>query len=327
MRLVATITDPLEVKKLLSHLGMRTEALPRGRAREPRCAAELRIRGSVERAALDAFGGARRTCVRGRRFRRPTAAMTARVARANGARDAGGGSGRREGARVSNTKQVPGGDRQRVARRGLPDEGPLGRNSGARRRHHVQVMRPRASRRRVARAGYLSKLTLASRLLDCGDPFEPLPREARSAAPVEPPWALRCGGDEGVSRETWRPEYCRDICPGAIAVQSPADQHGNVRMPDQSRGIFIAVSAFALSTLLVACRDAEQGPECKAFVGCVAALDVLRSTRTNVDRFLPAGACWSGPKGAAVCESACRRGVALLHEQEPQLTCTPGGAP
>ncbi len=100
-----------------------------------------------------------------------------------------------------------------------------------------------------------------------------------------------------------------------------------VRMPAPFRRTILAISAAALWMLLGACRGAEQGPECKAFVECVGALDVLRSTQTNVDRFLPDGACWKGPKGAAVCESACRRGVALLHEQEPALTCNKGGAP
>ncbi len=98
-------------------------------------------------------------------------------------------------------------------------------------------------------------------------------------------------------------------------------------MPVQFPRFFFAASASVLSTLFVACGGAEQGPECKAFVECVVAVDVLRSTQTNVDRFLPDGACWSGRKGAAVCESACRRGVVLLHEQEPKLTCNEGGAP
>lgn len=73
--------------------------------------------------------------------------------------------------------------------------------------------------------------------------------------------------------------------------------------------------------LLATGCSAEQGPECKAFVACVAELDGIRSTQTNVDRFLPDGACWNVEKGAAVCESACRRGMSLLHEQEPSLTC------
>jgi len=37
MRILATITDHAEVKKILAHLGMRTGAPPRGRARDPRC--------------------------------------------------------------------------------------------------------------------------------------------------------------------------------------------------------------------------------------------------------------------------------------------------
>ncbi len=100
-----------------------------------------------------------------------------------------------------------------------------------------------------------------------------------------------------------------------------------IRMLVLFRRNLLAISAPAVWTLLVACGGAEQGPECKAFVECVAAVDFLRSTQTNVERFLPDGACWDGPKGAAVCESACRRGVALLHEQEPELTCNTGGAP
>jgi hypothetical protein len=35
MRVLATITEPSVVQKLLSHLGLRTEPLPRGRARDP----------------------------------------------------------------------------------------------------------------------------------------------------------------------------------------------------------------------------------------------------------------------------------------------------
>ena len=35
LRILATILEPAEVKKILSHLGIRTEALPRGRARDP----------------------------------------------------------------------------------------------------------------------------------------------------------------------------------------------------------------------------------------------------------------------------------------------------
>ena len=35
MRVLATITDPSVVNKILSHLGVRTDPLPRARARDP----------------------------------------------------------------------------------------------------------------------------------------------------------------------------------------------------------------------------------------------------------------------------------------------------
>lgn len=79
--------------------------------------------------------------------------------------------------------------------------------------------------------------------------------------------------------------------------------------------------AFAGLSLLSGCGAAEQGPHCRAFVDCVAEFDGLRGTQTNVDRFLPAGSCWEGEKGAAVCENACRRGVPVLKQQEPALLC------
>lgn len=85
--------------------------------------------------------------------------------------------------------------------------------------------------------------------------------------------------------------------------------------------------AAAFCLWLSACGDAEQGPACKAFVRCVSELDTQRSTSTNVERFQPGGACWNGSKGAAVCENACRRGITLLSEQEPALTCFAGLTP
>ncbi len=69
------------------------------------------------------------------------------------------------------------------------------------------------------------------------------------------------------------------------------------------------------------CGKPEQGPECKAYLACVEEFDALRGTKTNVDRFLPEGACWGGDKGAEVCESSCRRGVPVLRAQEPRLAC------
>jgi hypothetical protein len=70
-----------------------------------------------------------------------------------------------------------------------------------------------------------------------------------------------------------------------------------------------------------ACANVEQGPECRAFVACVKEADALWGTDTNVERFLPNGACWNGSKGAAVCEDACRRGVPVLRAQESRLAC------
>jgi hypothetical protein len=35
MRVMATLTEPAAVKKILTHLGLPTEPLPRGRARDP----------------------------------------------------------------------------------------------------------------------------------------------------------------------------------------------------------------------------------------------------------------------------------------------------
>ena len=35
MRVLATLTEPAVVKKILAHLGVPTEPLPRGRARDP----------------------------------------------------------------------------------------------------------------------------------------------------------------------------------------------------------------------------------------------------------------------------------------------------
>ncbi len=86
------------------------------------------------------------------------------------------------------------------------------------------------------------------------------------------------------------------------------------------RSVFSTLGLVAFAFSSIACA-AEQGPECKAFVVCVSEFDTLRQTETNVDRFLPEGACWGGEKGAAVCEAACRRGIVLLHQQEAALTC------
>lgn len=78
-----------------------------------------------------------------------------------------------------------------------------------------------------------------------------------------------------------------------------------------------------MATVLIGggCAEAEQGPQCRAYIECVRQADAERDTVTNVDRFLSDGACWDGTKGAAVCESACRRGIPVLRGQEPAITC------
>jgi hypothetical protein len=81
--------------------------------------------------------------------------------------------------------------------------------------------------------------------------------------------------------------------------------------------LFIA----ALVGLGSGCAEAEQGPHCRAYVDCVRQADAQRGSVTNVDRFLADGACWDGVKGAAVCESSCRRGIPVLQKQEPAIAC------
>jgi hypothetical protein len=82
--------------------------------------------------------------------------------------------------------------------------------------------------------------------------------------------------------------------------------------------VWVSLTATAL---ISGCAEAEQGPHCRAYVECVRQADAERDTVTNVDRFLPDGACWDGTKGAAVCESSCRRGIPVLRGQEPAITC------
>ena len=84
---------------------------------------------------------------------------------------------------------------------------------------------------------------------------------------------------------------------------------------------------FVLSVSIWTGCGAEQGPECRAFVACVAKLDAVKLTQTNVSRFLPEGACWGSDKSARVCESSCRRGVVQLLVQEPLLSCPQGVSP
>lgn len=55
-----------------------------------------------------------------------------------------------------------------------------------------------------------------------------------------------------------------------------------------------------------------QSEACRRFVACVRALDAQRGRSTNVDRFLPGGACWGGVAGARLCTEGCERGLPIL---------------
>jgi hypothetical protein len=69
----------------------------------------------------------------------------------------------------------------------------------------------------------------------------------------------------------------------------------------------------ATAASLVACSGGQpQSDACHAFAACVAARDAARRTTTNVDRFLVDGACWGTAEGAAACDGACIRGLAVL---------------
>ena len=86
-----------------------------------------------------------------------------------------------------------------------------------------------------------------------------------------------------------------------------------------------AASLLATAALLGACGRPEQTPACAAYVACVRARDVARdSAPTDLVRFEPAGKCWRNGPTAESCDSACTRGVELLHRLHPALPeCAP----
>ena len=56
----------------------------------------------------------------------------------------------------------------------------------------------------------------------------------------------------------------------------------------------------------------EPSAACDRFVRCVQARDAQQGTQTNLDRFLPAGKCWSNSGLAEQCDRGCERGVDWL---------------
>jgi hypothetical protein len=54
-------------------------------------------------------------------------------------------------------------------------------------------------------------------------------------------------------------------------------------------------------------------PSCVDYVACVQARDAARGATTDVERFLPDGACWTSAQEAAdACAEACARGLDVL---------------
>lgn len=80
---------------------------------------------------------------------------------------------------------------------------------------------------------------------------------------------------------------------------------------------------------LLACAEEPppaQGPECAAYVDCLAAWDEARGITTDVARFSADGDCWGGSEeGARACTEACVNGLAFLVDRVPDLpdACKP----
>lgn len=70
---------------------------------------------------------------------------------------------------------------------------------------------------------------------------------------------------------------------------------------------------FVPLVVLLACNGpAEQSPQCARYVECVRARDVALGIQTDVERFLPGGACWGGFEGGELCTNGCENGLAFL---------------
>ncbi len=62
-----------------------------------------------------------------------------------------------------------------------------------------------------------------------------------------------------------------------------------------------------------------QSPSCATYVACMRALDADAGTTTNLDRFLPGGACWVNSVTGDGCATGCQRGVAWLQARQAPL--------
>lgn len=74
------------------------------------------------------------------------------------------------------------------------------------------------------------------------------------------------------------------------------------------------VATLAGCTLPVAPR-----PACGAYVDCVRALDASEGVATDVERYLPEGACWGGDELADLCERSCENGLTWLRTHAADL--------
>lgn len=69
----------------------------------------------------------------------------------------------------------------------------------------------------------------------------------------------------------------------------------------------------------------EQSPGCATYVACLRALDADAGTTTNLDRFVPGGACWVNGVTGEGCATGCERALTRLKERTPALPaeCAP----
>lgn len=82
-----------------------------------------------------------------------------------------------------------------------------------------------------------------------------------------------------------------------------------------------------LVVVLVGCLGGPvaQTVGCADYVACIKALDAPTGATTNLDRFLPGGACWVNGETGEGCATGCERALSRLRDRVPQLPaeCAP----
>lgn len=68
-----------------------------------------------------------------------------------------------------------------------------------------------------------------------------------------------------------------------------------------------------------------QTPGCAAYVACVQAVDATTAATTNLDRFLPGGACWVNGETGESCTTGCERALDRIRARSPGVPaeCAP----